>query len=139
MVSYKVKSNAQSKTIADQKQFLEKPKTRTALRRVEKETVSLIVHRDEASLRSTYTDNLSRLSMIFDFDNELFLSNVCERAFRSALKVSLLFRQSKWVKDQPECAPEMNTHHILGREMVEALLLDLLPSSLCGSTLLISS
>jgi hypothetical protein len=65
---------------------LEKPKVRKALSRTKADSVSLLVHRDNASFASKWTDNLSKLSYIFDFDTEVLSSKVYERIFRSSLK-----------------------------------------------------
>jgi hypothetical protein len=45
-------------------------------------------------MRSRFTDNLSKLSMVFPFDNIVFSSNVYERVFRGSLKASLRRQQN---------------------------------------------
>jgi hypothetical protein len=57
-----------------------------ALRQIKDDTSSLYVQRDASSLFSRYTDNLSKISMVFQFDRELFISKVYERALRGSLK-----------------------------------------------------
>ncbi|EXJ67286.1 guanine nucleotide-binding protein subunit alpha, other [Cladophialophora psammophila CBS 110553] len=81
------------KTISEQKGLLEKSSTRNVLRRMELDSASLLVHRDSASLISQWTDNLSKLSAIFSFDRELFVSKIYERAFRGSIKESLRRQQ----------------------------------------------
>jgi hypothetical protein len=78
-----------SKAISDQKALLEKSSTRKTLGRARGDSASLIVHRDENSLLSYYTDNLSKFSKAFNFDAELLGSWVYERAVRRLLKVAL--------------------------------------------------
>jgi hypothetical protein len=56
---------------------------------MEIDTASLFVHRDTDSLITRVTDNLSKLSIKFEFDSKLFVSKVYERAFRSSVKKSL--------------------------------------------------
>jgi hypothetical protein len=73
--------------------MLEKSSTRKVLRRVEIDSASLFVHRDTASLISQCTDNLSKLSAVFSFDRELFVSKVYERALRGSVKEALRRQQ----------------------------------------------
>ncbi|PVH95215.1 hypothetical protein DM02DRAFT_571625, partial [Periconia macrospinosa] len=65
-----------SNTLSDQQKLLEAPKMRKTIDSVQKDTASLIVNRDASSLHTTQTDNLSKLSMMFAFDGELFGSKV---------------------------------------------------------------
>ncbi|KAH8712154.1 hypothetical protein GQ44DRAFT_776179 [Phaeosphaeriaceae sp. PMI808] len=76
-------------SLSEQKLLLEKPKTRKVLARAKCDSVSLIVHRDSASFSSRWTDNLSKLSYIFDFDTDVLSSRVYERVFRVSLKQSI--------------------------------------------------
>jgi hypothetical protein len=69
--------------------------TRKAICRVEKDSASLIVHRDAGSMHTSYTDNLSKLSAVFTFDGELFTSKIYERAFRVSLKDLLRQRRDR--------------------------------------------
>jgi hypothetical protein len=57
------------------------------------DSASLFVHRDSASLISQWTDNLSKLSAVFSFDRELFVSKVYERAIRGSVKKALRRQQ----------------------------------------------
>lgn len=61
---------------------------------IRKDSASLIVHSDRSSLLTSYTDNLSKLSVRFDFDGELFSSKVYESVFRGPVKRSLRFRRA---------------------------------------------
>jgi len=88
-----------SNALAEQKKLLEKKSTRTAISRVEKDSASLIVHRDDGSLRSTFTDNLSKISRVFNFDADLLGSKVYDRAWRINIKTSL--RAPKVTVTQP--------------------------------------
>lgn len=46
----------------------------------------MFVHRDSASISTQTTDGLSKLSLAFSFDQEVFTSSVYERYFRGAAK-----------------------------------------------------
>ncbi|KAK1751560.1 ankyrin repeat-containing domain protein [Echria macrotheca] len=93
-------------SLAEQKAILEKPVVRRALRRVEADTASLIVHRDIDSLRSYSTSawsSMSRLSatlrrplsVVFDFDQELFPSDIYRRVFKGSVRESLQQQQGE--------------------------------------------
>lgn len=73
--------------------MLEKSSTRKLIRRMEIDTASLVVHRDTDSFITQMTDNLSKLSAVFTFDHELFVSKVYERALRGSVKKSLKIQQ----------------------------------------------
>lgn len=60
---------------------------------MEIDSASLFVHRDTASLISQWTDNLSKLSAVFSFDRELFVSKVYDRALRGSVKEALRRQQ----------------------------------------------
>jgi guanine nucleotide-binding protein subunit alpha len=60
---------------------------------MEIDTASLVVHRDTDSIITRMTDNLSKLSAVFSFDRELFVSKVYERALRGSVKESLKVQQ----------------------------------------------
>jgi hypothetical protein len=64
------------------------------MNRVENDSASLIPHRDTASLVSRCTDGLSKLSLVFAFDSELFLTKVYDRALRGSVKSVLRRQQS---------------------------------------------
>ncbi|KAH7073859.1 hypothetical protein BKA63DRAFT_576174 [Paraphoma chrysanthemicola] len=73
-------------SLADQKELLERPKTRETLAITQSDSASLLVLRDSASFVSKWTDNLSRLSRVFDFDTEVLASRAYGRVFRESLK-----------------------------------------------------
>lgn len=73
--------------------LLEKSSSRQIFQRVKDDSSSLIVLRDKASSYSQCTDNLSRVSVAFPFDRELFESKVYEKALRGSLKEALRRRQ----------------------------------------------
>jgi hypothetical protein len=81
--------------MAEQKLLLEKPRTRRILRNAKADSASLFVHRDTTSRMSRLTDNLSKMSVVFDFDPVVFSSNVYHRVFRGSLKNSLRQQQQQ--------------------------------------------
>lgn len=66
--------------------MLEKTSTRRIIKRVKDDASSLYVQRDSTSIYSRCTDNLSKISKMFEFDRELFVSKVYEKALRASLK-----------------------------------------------------
>jgi hypothetical protein len=66
--------------------MLEKTSTRKIFKRVKDDTSSLYLQRDSTSIYSRCTDNLSKISKMFEFDRELFISKVYEKALRGSLK-----------------------------------------------------
>ncbi|KAF2829614.1 hypothetical protein CC86DRAFT_464147 [Ophiobolus disseminans] len=80
-------------TLFEQQLHLEATKTRKVLKRAQADTVSLFVQRDAASFASKMTDNLSKISRIFEFDTSVFSTRVYERAFRGSVKQVLRQRQ----------------------------------------------
>lgn len=53
---------------------------------MELDSASLIVHRDSSSFISRWSDNFSKISIRFDFDRDLFITHVYERAFRNFMR-----------------------------------------------------
>jgi hypothetical protein len=86
-----------SKTLSAQQRYLETSKNRKVLHRAKADSVSLYVHRDSASLTSKMTDNLSKISRVFEFDSDVFSTGVYERAFRGSVK-DLLKRRPQILK-----------------------------------------
>ena len=82
-----------SKTLSAQQRYLETSKNRKVLHRAKADSVSLYVHRDSASLTSKMTDNLSKISRVFEFDSNIFSTGVYERAFRGSVRDLLRRRQ----------------------------------------------
>ncbi|OBT69586.1 hypothetical protein VE03_00846 [Pseudogymnoascus sp. 23342-1-I1] len=74
------------KAIGEQKMMLEKTSTRRVIKRVKDDASSLYAQRDSTSIYSRCTDNLSKISKMFEFDRELFVSKVYEKALRGSLK-----------------------------------------------------
>jgi hypothetical protein len=68
------------------------------------DSASLFVHRDSSSFISRWSDNLSKFSVRFDFDRELFVTSVYEKVFRSSVKDSLRQKHSPTgpAKDSPD-------------------------------------
>lgn len=61
--------------------------------------MSLYVHRDAASCTSKATDNLSKMSRVFDFDRDVFSTSVYERAFRASIQQALRRRPRRLSTD----------------------------------------
>jgi hypothetical protein len=101
-------ANISSKTISEQKILLEKSNTRKVLRRIENDTESLIVHRDTASLLSHCTDSLSKISIVFPFDCELFISRAYDKVIRGSMKEALR-RQQADARPIEAISPEATT------------------------------
>jgi hypothetical protein len=57
--------------------------------RIGVDSASLFVQRDSSSFFSGWSDNLSKFSIQFDFDRELFVTKVYEKVIRSSVKDSL--------------------------------------------------
>ncbi|OBT78646.1 hypothetical protein VF21_02237 [Pseudogymnoascus sp. 05NY08] len=74
------------KAIGEQKMMLEKPSTRRVIKRVKDDASSLYVQPDSMSIYSRCTDNLSKISKMFEFDRELFVSKVYEKVLLGSLK-----------------------------------------------------
>ena len=85
-------ANSSSISIAEQGKVLTKSSTRKAIESIRKDSESLIVHRDRDSLLTRYTDNLSKLSMVFGFDGDLFASKVYQSVIRNRLKNTIRSR-----------------------------------------------
>lgn len=86
---------APSKTLSEQKALLQKSSTRKTLKLVEHDSASLVVLRDSASQCSRGSDNLSKLSVEFQFDHEIFGSKVYERCLRGFVKQTLRQQQPR--------------------------------------------
>lgn len=65
--------------------------------------MSLYVHRDTASLISKMTDNMSKISRVFEFDSNIFSTGVYERAFRGSVR-DLLKRRQQILRSNPSTA-----------------------------------
>ncbi|KAL4784386.1 G-protein alpha subunit-domain-containing protein [Aspergillus varians] len=74
------------KTSAEQKALLERSSSQKILRQTNLDSASLMAQYDTNSIASQFTDTLSRLSLSFSFDREIFTSNVYERFFRGLTK-----------------------------------------------------
>lgn len=81
-----------ARTLADQHKILKRSRSRKAFQRVQEDSASLKAHRDTTSLLTSYTDNLSKQSMVFDFDSELFATKIYAPMILNRLKVPLRFR-----------------------------------------------
>ena len=93
-----------SKTLSAQQRYLETSKNRKVLHRAKADSVSLYVHRDSASLTSKMTDNLSKISRVFEFDSNIFSTGVYERAFRGSVR-DLLRRRQQTMTAQSSTTP----------------------------------
>jgi hypothetical protein len=86
----------QSSSLAAQHRLLEKSTTRKAFETASKDSASLMVLRDTDSIFTSQTDTLSKISLMFDFDSELFASKVYSKTFRNSIKSSLRSRSQTW-------------------------------------------
>ncbi|KAI0443853.1 hypothetical protein F4803DRAFT_294885 [Xylaria telfairii] len=99
-------------SVSEQHSLLSKSSSRKIFKGVQRDTTaSLLVHYDNGSLFSRVTDNLSKLSWVFDFDPEVLLSGPYERAFRSSLRNSL----RRFKKDKEKRTSEKTVLGSLGR------------------------
>jgi hypothetical protein len=89
------KTHVLSKTLGEQKCLLEKSKTRKVIGRMQMNSSSLYVNRDSASITSRVTDNLSKLSVVFDFDSEIFSSRIYQQVLRASAKNDLRQQQKR--------------------------------------------
>ncbi|KAH8710057.1 hypothetical protein GQ44DRAFT_776823 [Phaeosphaeriaceae sp. PMI808] len=80
-------------TVSEQQRHLRSNRSRKVLNRAHADSVSLCVQRDTASFASKMTDNLSKISRIFDFDPKIFSTRVYERAFRGSIMQALKQQQ----------------------------------------------
>jgi guanine nucleotide-binding protein G(i) subunit alpha len=100
--------------------MLEKTSTRKIFKRVKDDTSSLYVQRDSTSIYSRCTDNLSKISKMFEFDRELFISKVYEKALRGSLKDTVenmrREQQQPYVIVTPE---ERKRNKLIERELEE--------------------
>lgn len=78
-----------SETSAEQNALLVRSSSRKTFRQLNNDSASLFVHRDSASIATQTTDGLSKLSLAFSFDQEVFNSSVYERYFRGFAKKAL--------------------------------------------------
>ncbi|GFG11518.1 guanine nucleotide-binding protein alpha-3 subunit [Aspergillus udagawae] len=81
-------------TGAEQKALLVRSSSRRVFRQMNSDSASLMVHRDTTSMATQITDHLSKLSVAFSFDREVFTSNVYERFFRGLTRRVLRYPQS---------------------------------------------
>ncbi|KAI4932446.1 hypothetical protein J4E85_002844 [Alternaria conjuncta] len=88
------------KTLSEQQRILGTNKTRKVLDRAKADSISLYVHRDSASLTSKMTDNMSKISRVFEFDSNIFSTGVYERAFRGSVR-DLLKRRQQTLRSHP--------------------------------------
>lgn len=85
-VIYTFAKKHHSQTPSQQKDILETPKTRTQLARMKEDTASLHVHYDASSVKTMFTDNLSKFSRVFNFDPELRATQVYDNSYRSSVR-----------------------------------------------------
>ena len=93
-----------SKTLSEQQRVLGTNKTRKVLDRAKADSISLYVHRGSASLTSKMTDNMSKISRVFEFDSNIFSTGVYERAFRGSVR-DLLRRRQQTLRAHPIASP----------------------------------
>lgn len=99
---------------------LEKTSTRRVIKRIKDDASSLYVQRDSMSMYSRCTDNLSKISKMFEFDRELFVSKVYEKALRGSLKDTVEnMRQKQQRSDVRVSREERVRDMIIERELKE--------------------
>ncbi|KAH8588319.1 hypothetical protein B0O99DRAFT_693603 [Bisporella sp. PMI_857] len=74
------------KSAREQQILLEKSNSQKVIKRMRQDSVSLLAHYDKGSVLTHGTDNLSKLSRVFDFDSTLLHSAPYEQAMRSSMK-----------------------------------------------------
>ncbi|GIC94610.1 guanine nucleotide-binding protein alpha-2 subunit [Aspergillus udagawae] len=82
-------------TGAEQKALLVRSSSRRVFRQMNSDSASLMVHRDTTSIATQITDHLSKVSVAFSFDREVFTSNVYERFFRGLTRRVLRYPQTR--------------------------------------------
>ncbi|KAI0430048.1 hypothetical protein F5Y09DRAFT_342045 [Xylaria sp. FL1042] len=108
---------ASSNTLASQKSFLGTSDARNTLKRAKKDTASLYVLRDADSFLarsfSRLTGVSSKLSMVFEFDSELFRTKVYDIAHRASLKETIRRQQHTQPEDRNsrEIDKTLKDHH----------------------------
>lgn len=107
------------KTTSEQKTLLRDSKTRKVIGRVELDSASLFVHRDSSSFISRWSDNLSKFSIRFDFDRELFVTKVYEKVFRGSVKDSLLRQHGLTRQENNKVSTKQQTP-AMSREEIQA-------------------
>lgn len=96
--------------VSAQQQLLARPESRKTLRRAKIASASLLSQRDTASsVRTSWTDNLSKMSLVFDFDNDVFSSGVYTRVFRELSKYRIRIHEERgWLmlkREEPPIGP----------------------------------
>jgi guanine nucleotide-binding protein G(i) subunit alpha len=100
--------------------MLEKTSTRRVIKRIKDDASSLYVQRDSMSIYSRCTDNLSKISKMFEFDRELFVSKVYEKALRGSLKDTVEnIRQKQQRSDVRVSQEERDRDMIIQRDIKE--------------------
>jgi hypothetical protein len=99
--------------------MLEKTSTRKIFKRVKDDTSSLYIQRDSTSIYSHSTDNLSKISKMFEFDRELFISKVYEKALRGSLKDTVENMRREQQKPYLGTLEERNRNMLIERELEE--------------------
>jgi guanine nucleotide-binding protein G(i) subunit alpha len=99
--------------------MLEKTSTRKIFKRVKDDTSSLYIQRDSTSFYSRYTDNLSKISKMFEFDRELFISKVYEKALRGSLKDTVENMRREQQKPYLGTWEERNRNMLIERDLEE--------------------
>ena len=106
--------------------MLEQTASRKIFRRVRDDSSSLNVQRDSSSLYSRWTgsiSDISKISKVFDFERELFISKLYERALQNPLKhtLEILRRQKPQIK-RPRVvatAEEIRRSQMIDRKLEE--------------------
>ena len=78
-----------SKSITKQQEILGNPNLRKRISTMQKDTTSLLSMVDSASYLSRRSEGSSKLSMLFDFDDDLFTSRPYKALIRKTVKLSI--------------------------------------------------
>jgi hypothetical protein len=82
-----------SNSLTKQREILEDSNVRKRMSIIQRDTASLISLVDSSSFMSTDTEKSSKLSMLFDFDDELFTSKPYKNLIRKTVKFSIRFQK----------------------------------------------
>ncbi|EWY97184.1 hypothetical protein FOYG_05661 [Fusarium oxysporum NRRL 32931] len=105
-------SACNSNALEEQNRILQQPKIIRALQDMDRDTASLIVHRDSDSIVTATSVNSSRWSVQFAFDRELFITKVYDRWIRK------LATMRKINSHRPEDTTQKNHQQISNNEVV---------------------
>jgi hypothetical protein len=98
-----------SKSLAKQQEILLHSSVRKQIHIVQKDTASLMCLADSSSVVSWNTENSSKLSMLFDFDEELFTSKPYKALIRKSVKFSIRSQKRQVLTGAPQDLPGVSS------------------------------